>query len=739
MSRKDSDASRRASQHAVELFEKYKLQIEGHKSRTRLLTDWGIALHRIGRTEESMALLSKVCEGGVAPAEAFGYLGYGELRTDKLEAAEAALRKGLEIAPADLTMSFYLAKVLAARARKADRTQPDHNAVALSKDAADAYIRAGEIARNVGDFHSAALDGFRALRNQRDSEEALALAVESLRSLGRGRRALLIVEWFLRKQLDHPVALGMKGVLLRDLGKQGESVAVLSSIRATSPDLAWVQAQLALSLSEDPSKLPEALETARKAVDLAPTDWFVRRVLGLLEVDCGEYEAAAPTLAKARELGDASEEVAVNLCRALISSAKYEEAQTELKVLIDAYPRSPSAYYLLGICAEHFENVDRALMYYRQASRLAPDEPNIFVRLMGLLGSEDLRPQASDEIEYRLSGPLRYLALWYRGKFEAVDERSKDAIQTLKEAAQAAEELPALETLPGILVDYGDVLRRRGEYENARAAYLRAYDLDASRQDVCFGKALYHCDVAEFAEARTCVESALKSPREDESQAHLWNLHGWCLQHLGSAREAFKSYEKAFEMSGNKDPWYRKGMANVLMTSDQEKAKEHFTEILKEQKYQSGTSIIVERPSGNVSTVGLLGWCNYRLGQYDEAIRLLESALARSSDNVTVQFDLALAFLASGRTRLALDAYTQGHKITQNCETSRQRGLYYIALFDLVDARRLEVVGAESEKILEEMKGWLSVAGMASENFTWLAQSNNFEISVSESHPGFNH
>jgi tetratricopeptide (TPR) repeat protein len=235
------------------------------------------------------------------------------------------------------------------------------------------------------------------------------------------------------------------------------------------------------------------------------------------------------------------------------------------------------------------------------------------------------------------------------------------------------------------------------------------------------------------------VESALKSPREDESQAHLWNLHGWCLQHLGSAREAFKSYEKAFEMSGNKDPWYRKGMANVLMTSDQEKAKEHFTEILKEQKYQSGTSIIVERPSGNVSTVGLLGWCNYRLGQYDEAIRLLESALARSSDNVTVQFDLALAFLASGRTRLALDAYTQGHKITQNCETSRQRGLYYIALFDLVDARRLEVVGAESEKILEEMKGWLSVAGMASENFTWLAQSNNFEISVSESHPGFNH
>ena len=61
------------------------------------------------------------------------------------------------------------------------------------------------------------------------------------------------------------------------------------------------------------------------------------------------------------------------------------------------------------------------------------------------------------------------------------------------------------------------------------------------------------------------------------------------------------------------------------------------------------------------------------------------------------------------------------------------------ALFDLVDARRLEVVGAESEKILEEMKGWLSVAGMASENFTWLAQSNNFEISVSESHPGFNH
>jgi hypothetical protein len=37
-------------------------------------------------------------------------------------------------------------------------------------------------------------------------------------------------------------------------------------------------------------------------------------------------------------------------------------------------------------------------------------------------------------------------------------------------------------------------------------------------------------------------------------------------------------------------------------------------------------------------------WCNYRLGRYDEAIRLYKSLLARSFDERSAQFDLGLVF-----------------------------------------------------------------------------------------------
>lgn len=62
------------------------------------------------------------------------------------------------------------------------------------------------------------------------------------------------------------------------------------------------------------SRRPLVAISATQLSDLASTDWFVRRVLGLLKVDCGEYEEAASTRAKARGLGDTSEEVALNLC-----------------------------------------------------------------------------------------------------------------------------------------------------------------------------------------------------------------------------------------------------------------------------------------------------------------------------------------------------------------------------------------------------------------------------------------
>jgi tetratricopeptide (TPR) repeat protein len=714
-----SHSNRRAAlgefKRAVELFEQYSVQVEQHKSSTRFLTDWGIALHRIERIEESIKILSRICQGGAAPAEAFGYLGYGELARGDLAAAEAALRKGLDIAPVDLNMSSYLARVLELAAKKIADTQGPDKAEAKRKEATEQYCRAAEIARSLADYSWAGRNALRALRIDPMNEQGLDIAVESYRNLGKFRRTLLILERFLTRQPGHARALGMKGVLLRDMGELSPSIQVLRSIPADSPDLAWVRSQLALSLSSGPAAdWDSALKEAKAAAAIAPDDPFVYRVLGFLQIDRDDEEAAI-ALARARQLGDTSEDLVLNLCRALASTARYEEAKKELLAIVAADPRSSYAQFLLGWCEEHLEHLDRAVAHYRKASRLTPEEPTIFVSLMRVLDRKELRAQAMDEIESRLSGPLRHMALWCRGRLEMADGEWKSALASLSEADKVAGEVQANDALPGILVNYGEVLRQVGEYNNAEAVYDRAIALSPSRDDVLFGQAMYHCEVAEFEDAEACVAKVFHIGWQFVPEMGLRYLHGWCKQHLGDFRGAVDCYTKALDLSEQKNPWYRKGLANALMNFDRDQAHKDFARILEEQKYQTET----QSPLGNTDTVGLLGWCNYRLEFYDEAIRLFETALSRSGDDPATQFDLALAYLASGRIKLAIDAYQRGYEMTANFESARQKGLYYIALFDLADARRQKELDSGADLIFQNLVHRLDSLGLAVEGLPW--------------------
>jgi hypothetical protein len=99
---------------------------------------------------------------------------------------------------------------------------------------------------------------------------------------------------------------------------------------------------------------------------------------------------------------------------------------------------------------------------------------------------------------------------------------------------------------------------------------------------------------------------------------------------------------------------------------------------------------------------------------------LYKSLLARSFDERAAQFDLALVFLASGRFNLAAEAYQHGHEMTETCEPARRRGIYYIALFDLADARHLQVLGPDSEATFELVKSWLEASGFVVTALPWL-------------------
>lgn len=345
LSRQNRTDALRDFESAAALFEKHHAALLD--ADTRLWTDWGIALHRVGRNNESISILSAVCAKGAAPAEAFAYLGYGELQRGNLKSAEDALQNALEIAPTNLNMNFYLARVKELKARDILQKQGAEEDMA-QEAAAEAYCRASEIALNLGDYAKAGRLGRRALRNQPENERALYLTADCYRRLQKQHFALYIIDRFLTRQPEHSGALGLRGVLLRDIGSVTASVDVLHSIPVDAPNFAWTQAQLALSLSADPSKIDEALEAAGRAVVLRPSEPFVHHVLGFLKLTRGDFEDAVLELQQARSLGEASEDLSTTLARALVYSERYDEAEAELKAILAVNPRSPFALFSSG-------------------------------------------------------------------------------------------------------------------------------------------------------------------------------------------------------------------------------------------------------------------------------------------------------------------------------------------------------------------------------------------------------
>jgi hypothetical protein len=67
-----------------------------------------------------------------------------------------------------------------------------------------------------------------------------------------------------------------------------------------------------------------------------------------------------------------------------------------------------------------------------------------------------------------------------------------------------------------------------------------------------------------------------------------------------------------------------------------------------------------------------------------------------------------------------MDAYRQGGRAAERCEVPRRRGLYYVALFDLVDAKRHAVIGAAADAVLEGVKQSLTSSDIDRTKLKWL-------------------
>ena len=190
------------------------------------------------------------------------------------------------------------------------------------------------------------------------------------------------------------------------------------------------------------------------------------------------------------------------------------------------------------------------------------------------------------------------------------------------------------------------------------------------------GRAEALSEAGDYAAALDELDAAVQ---KEPANAAVHTARGWALENLGPEQlpDAKASYERALAL----DPsamWAKEGLSNVLRRmGNQREADRLSLEVIEEgrQRYEREEDLRE-----------LVGWCELRLGRYDDAVTTLSEALRRDGRWIAVRFDLALALLCAGHRSRSFLEYSRGVHQAVNGGVERLRGCLRVALDDLEES-----------------------------------------------------
>jgi tetratricopeptide (TPR) repeat protein len=689
---------------SIVLYEKWRDQIDAQTSSTRVYSDFGIALSRAGRIPESIEILKVACSRKAAPPDAFDHLGRAYQKAGMRKEAVIAFEDALKTVPGDSDLLRGLAESL----EEAGRT----------KEAVTGYCEAAHAIMRTNRPKLAAQLASRALRLDPTNVEALAIGVSAYMAAHNRAEALKLTDSVLHLAPNDAWALGLRGMLLRTQGDLEEARTIFEKVTVESVALGWVLVEQAQTIYDlNPKKYDQSLKILDRAMQLAQQESGtfegrslyanVCRLKALMAADRGHREEAIRLLREAIEFDPQSAPLLIELGNIHAQARETAEALSAFEKALGIAPNSKEAFLGKAEVLQQTGKLEEALLAAMSALRLDPLDENGIRIAAEILVAQGHPAEAIALIGNALEHSPDRLVL------HRIKARTLMAKRDIRGAAEALERANQIEpndvdTLLALASTYCKLDR----LDEAASLYGQATILRPDSPAVLQAKAYYLTDIAEFRQALDLLETVV---RERPKQAFPWGLMGWCFQHLG-ARFAEKAYEcfgkaaKFAKQSGLSSTWYEKGTGNALcLLGRKEDASRIFTEILKNLKY--------ERSS--MDALHTLGWCHYRLGNYDEAVRLLQAAVSVDQDSIFPNFDLALSLLAGGRQEAAIAEYSGALKVLESRHRSRQRRACYVALFDLLEVKRNREFGPAGDDIERKLTERLKEAGFEVDTKSW--------------------
>jgi tetratricopeptide (TPR) repeat protein len=320
--------------------------LQGGQPLVEIRLDYARLLLDAQRYPESAAQLRLVVAERPSFAQAWLILGTLELQDNRLEAAQDALKRYVELATADnkdskpqegeeqqqapnrgLTQAYlYLAQI--AEQRK-DYGQANEwlNRVTAPEEQLSAQIRRASLLARQGKLPEA-----RALLKKQPAQDAngerlkLLADVQLLRDAKQFKTAYEVLAQATSDQPQDVDLLYDQAMLAEKLNRLPDMERLLRQVIAIKPDYHHAYNALGYSLAERNVRLPEAKQLIQKALEYAPDDPFIRDSLGWVEFRIGNAEQAAEILQNAYS-AKPDTEIAAHLGEVLWSMGKREQAQ----------------------------------------------------------------------------------------------------------------------------------------------------------------------------------------------------------------------------------------------------------------------------------------------------------------------------------------------------------------------------------------------------------------------------
>jgi len=399
------------------------------------LFGFGILLRNAGRHDEALALLQRFNEA--FPDHLNGWEATGDsLRLlGRLEDAEAAYRKALELDSRSTVALFGLGVIATVAGRWEDALAIFEEFNKLAPNDADGWMAMGDMCRLLGRFDEAEAALRRALELDRENLALFGLGILVARA-GRHREALDLFQRFNKVAPDNAEGWRWNGDMQRILGNSSAAEAAY-----------------------------------RRALELDPQNAALKR-LGTLLGQQGQHAEALDLFQQHNRVAPEDSEGWRLSGGSLLGLDRHGEAQADFLKALELNPHS-SALMGLGVVMDEMGRLREALDLFRRYNAIAPDDATGW-RLTGL-ALEKLGRHQEAASAYRKGVALQ------DGDGYAWEGLGM-SLEALGQEAEAERAFDRAETLgvgkARLLNARGEARRGRQEYHRALADYEAALEED---------------------------------------------------------------------------------------------------------------------------------------------------------------------------------------------------------------------------------------------------------------------